>query len=99
MDCDWYTAERQIQDRLTDARTRARSRCLKLDFIPEARRHNYIRITITRLVNCASAGVARVRVGLWRALTHVRAATRQHTSTATEATLPPVERSRERSGH
>jgi hypothetical protein len=51
MDENWYAAEQEIRDRLTEARAAARIRSLVRALPPEARRPHVVRAAVMRLVS------------------------------------------------
>jgi hypothetical protein len=55
MDENWYAAEQEIRDRLTEARAAARIRSLTRGLRPEARRPHFVRAAVIRLVSWVSA--------------------------------------------
>ena len=55
MDENWYAAEQEVRDRLTEARAAARIRTLTRGLHPTARRPHFVWATVRRLVGWTRA--------------------------------------------
>src|SRR5262245_24857242 len=88
MDYDWYTAEQEVRDRLTEARAHTRMRGMIGDFEARPPRPKYVRSTFTVLANGVSVLATRLRVECSRALARVRAVVRHRSPLAREARVP-----------
>jgi hypothetical protein len=93
MDENWYAAEQEIRDRLTEARAAARTRALIQKRAPTARRPTSVGITIIRLANWILACAGRLPLELSRVLASARAATKRRDSAGSERTPPRTPRS------
>jgi hypothetical protein len=77
MDENWYAAEQQVRDRLTEARAAARIRTLTRGLQPKARRPHFIGAAVIRLVSWVWARAIELSPAHSRDVANVRAATKR----------------------
>ena len=82
MDENWYAAEQEVRDRLTEARAAARIRTLTQRLAPAARRPHAVRVAFTRLTSWVWARTIGLPTALSHALANVRTATKRCQSTS-----------------
>jgi hypothetical protein len=92
MDENWYAAEQEIRERISEARAAARIRTLTRELTPTARRPNSVGNTISRLEDWVLARGMQLLLEFSRALANVRAATKRGESAARERTPPCARR-------
>ena len=77
MDENWYAAEQEIRDRLTEARAAARLRTLTRGLRLEVRRPHFVRVAVIRLVSWVLTRAVELSSAPSRRVANPRAATKR----------------------